>query len=91
MQKTGNDHLLFWPFKWATLDLEEILAFTSYVFCFFDQNFPGVTIYENYLVEVDDMRVIIENEKESGLEIPVSGRMEIIFIMDRCHPDEMDF
>ena len=72
--------MLFFPFKWATLDIKEVFEFTSYIFCFFDQNFPGVTIYENYLVEIDEMREIIKNEKESGLEISVSGHLDAIRI-----------
>ena len=70
--------MLFFPFKWAILELKEVLDFTSYLYCFFDQNFPGVTIYENYLVEIEEMREIIKNEKEYGLEISVSGHPKCI-------------
>ena len=70
--------MIFFPFEWATLDIQEVLEFTSYIFCFFDENFPGVTIYENYLVEIEEMREIIKNEKEYGLEIMVSGHPKCI-------------
>ena len=50
---------MWFPFEWAELDKKEVSEFTTYVFCFFDQIFPGCTIYEQYLVEIADLRQML--------------------------------
>ena len=55
-----------------TFSKNEKRYYTEYIFNFFENNYPGVTIYQNQLVKIDDLSSSFYNSKVYK-EIPMLG------------------